>query len=118
MNFENELLNCSRHVDSGDPPEVPPGERYLDSTLVRNPSITFIRFAIIHVKFYPFQPVVTKDLIAQCDSIAKQLDNKYGKKKRYKYEYFKGDRSEVFKMLTSNVSLTVQLLDELRKEPK
>lgn len=96
MEFENEILNCSKHVNLENPPQVPSGERYLDSTL----------------------PVVTKKLIAKCDLIAKQLNAKFGKRKRYKHEYFKGDRSEVFKMLTSNVSLTVQLLDELRKEPK
>ncbi|XP_012264034.2 N-acetylglucosamine-1-phosphotransferase subunits alpha/beta isoform X2 [Athalia rosae] len=96
MQFENEILNCSKFVDLTYAPQTPPGERYLDSTL----------------------PVVTKKLISMCDSIAKQLHVKFSKRKRYKHEYFKGDRSEVFRMLTSNVSLTVQLLDELRKEPK
>ncbi|XP_015515285.2 N-acetylglucosamine-1-phosphotransferase subunits alpha/beta isoform X1 [Neodiprion lecontei] len=96
MEFENQISNCSKYIDVSNAPQPPPGERYLDSTL----------------------PVVTKKLIAKCDSIAKKLLAKFGTRKRYKHEHFKGDRSEVFKMLTSNISVTVQFLDELRKEPK
>ncbi|XP_046742715.1 N-acetylglucosamine-1-phosphotransferase subunits alpha/beta isoform X2 [Diprion similis] len=96
MEFENQISNCSKYIDVSNAPQPPPGERYLDSTL----------------------PVVTKKLIAKCGSIAKKLHAKFGTRKRYKHEHFKGDRSEVFKMLTSNISVTVQFLDELRKEPK
>ncbi|XP_015586820.1 N-acetylglucosamine-1-phosphotransferase subunits alpha/beta [Cephus cinctus] len=96
VEFENIISNCSHNIELIETVESPSGERYLDSTL----------------------PVVTKELILKCNTISKRLNAKFGKNRRYKYEIIKAGRNEIFEMLTSNVSLTVQLLDEIRRDPK
>ncbi|XP_011302956.1 N-acetylglucosamine-1-phosphotransferase subunits alpha/beta [Fopius arisanus] len=96
LQFENSIKNCSEKMKLESPPEVPPGERYLDSSL----------------------PIVTRELIIRCEIIAGNLRNQFGVRKRYQHEILKAGKNEIFEMLTSNVSLTVQILDEIRQEPK
>ncbi|XP_033222982.1 N-acetylglucosamine-1-phosphotransferase subunits alpha/beta [Belonocnema kinseyi] len=96
MDFENSITNCSRKVQIQETPSPPSGERYLDSTL----------------------PVVSKELVLKCDSISQKLQAKFGEQKRYKHEVVKAGKNEIFEMLTSNISMTVQILDEIRREPK
>ncbi|XP_012527636.1 N-acetylglucosamine-1-phosphotransferase subunits alpha/beta [Monomorium pharaonis] len=96
MEFESEIINCSRRLNVPEIVDVPPGERYLDSTL----------------------PIVSKELILNCKSVSKRMQSKFGTSSRYSHEIIKAGKNEIFEMLTSNVSLTVQLLDEIRKEPK
>ncbi|XP_043666200.1 N-acetylglucosamine-1-phosphotransferase subunits alpha/beta isoform X1 [Vespula pensylvanica] len=96
VEFENSIVNCSKYLKLTEDVKVPPGERYLDSML----------------------PVVSKELISNCDWVASKIKRKFGKSKRYKHEVIKAGKNEIFEMLTSNVSLTVQLLDEIRRDPK
>ncbi|XP_012270546.1 N-acetylglucosamine-1-phosphotransferase subunits alpha/beta isoform X2 [Orussus abietinus] len=96
LEFENIITNCSRNVIITETPEPPIGERYLDSTL----------------------PIVSRELILKCESIAKKIQSRFGKCRRYQYEIIKAGKNEIFEMLISNISLTVQLLDEIRREPK
>lgn len=53
-----------------------------------------------------------------CESVFRRMQSKFGKTSRYPHEIIKAGKNEIFEMLTSNVSLTVQLLDEIRKDPK
>lgn len=53
-----------------------------------------------------------------CESVFKRIQLKFGKSSRYPHEIIKAGKNEIFEMLTSNVSLTVQLLDEIRRDPK
>ncbi|XP_011645011.1 N-acetylglucosamine-1-phosphotransferase subunits alpha/beta [Pogonomyrmex barbatus] len=96
MEFESEIVNCSHRVNLPKVVNVPPGERYLDSTL----------------------PIVSKELILNCKSVSKKIQSKFGETSRYPHEIIKAGKNEIFEMLTSNISLTVQLLDEIRKDPK
>lgn len=64
------------------------------------------------------QPVVSKELILNCELISEKMSLKFGEKSQYPHEIIKAGKNEIFEMLTSNVSLTVQLLDEIRKDPK
>ncbi|XP_070153413.1 N-acetylglucosamine-1-phosphotransferase subunits alpha/beta isoform X2 [Polyergus mexicanus] len=96
MEFENAITNCSHDIILSQIIDVPPGERYLDSTL----------------------PVVSKELILNCKSVSKKMQSKFGESSRYPHEIIKAGKNEIFEMLISNVSLTVQLLDEIRREPK
>ncbi|XP_015117764.1 N-acetylglucosamine-1-phosphotransferase subunits alpha/beta [Diachasma alloeum] len=96
LKFENSIKNCSEKIKLDSMPEAPPGERYLDSSL----------------------PIVTRELIMKCETIAKKLRNQFGVKQRYQHEILKAGKNEIFEMLTSNVSMTVQILDEIRQEPK
>ncbi|XP_047346543.1 N-acetylglucosamine-1-phosphotransferase subunits alpha/beta isoform X2 [Vespa velutina] len=96
VEFENSITNCSKYLKLTENVKAPPGERYLDSTL----------------------PVVSKELISNCDWVASKIEARFGESKRYKHEVIKAGKNEIFEMLTSNVSLTVQLLDEIRRDPK
>ncbi|XP_017756705.1 PREDICTED: N-acetylglucosamine-1-phosphotransferase subunits alpha/beta [Eufriesea mexicana] len=96
VEFENAIMNCSNHVQVTEILNPPPGERYLDSSL----------------------PIVSKELIAKCEQISRKIEAKFGEEKVYPHEIIKAGKHEIFEMLTSNVSLTVQLLDEIRKDPK
>lgn len=57
-------------------------------------------------------------MIANCEQISRKIEAKFGEEKVYPHEIIKAGKHEIFEMLTSNVSLTVQLLDEIRKDPK
>lgn len=46
------------------------------------------------------------------------MRSRFGVSSRYPHEIIKAGKNEIFEMLTSNVSLTVQLLDEIRRDPK
>ncbi|EFN86605.1 N-acetylglucosamine-1-phosphotransferase subunits alpha/beta, partial [Harpegnathos saltator] len=96
MEFESAITNCSRRANLPDIVDVPPGERYLDSTL----------------------PVVSRELISSCESVSRRMLSRFGVSSRYPHEVIKAGKNEIFEMLTSNVSLTVQLLDEIRRDPK
>ncbi|KAL6433574.1 hypothetical protein ACFW04_006574 [Cataglyphis niger] len=97
MEFENAITNCSHDISlTSEIIDIPPGERYLDSTL----------------------PVVSKELILNCALVSKKMQSKFGESNRYPHEIIKAGKNEIFEMLTSNVSLTVQLLDEIRRKPK
>lgn len=96
VNFESAITNCSQKVQIENTPLPPPGERYLDSTL----------------------PIVSKELVIKCPSIVHKLEAKFGEIKRYNHEIVKAGKNEIFEMLTSNISMTVQILDEIRREPK
>lgn len=96
VDFENAIINCSQRIELSTTIEAPSGERYLDSTL----------------------PIVTRELIIKCDAIASKIQNQFGVENRYHHEIVKAGKNEIFDMLTSNVSQTVQLLDEIRREPK
>ncbi|XP_034943289.1 N-acetylglucosamine-1-phosphotransferase subunits alpha/beta [Chelonus insularis] len=96
VDFENAITNCSRRIELASTPEPPSGERYLDSLL----------------------PVVSRELIIKCSAIARQIQSHFGTKNRYHHEIIKAGKNEIFEMLTSNVSQIVQLLDEIRREPK
>lgn len=96
MEFESAITNCSRRMNLQEIINVPLGERYLDSTL----------------------PIVSKDLILNCETISKRMQSKFGENSRYSHEIIKAGKNEIFEMLTSNVSLTVQLLDEIRRDSK
>ncbi|XP_017890690.1 N-acetylglucosamine-1-phosphotransferase subunits alpha/beta [Ceratina calcarata] len=96
VEFENAITNCSNHIKITEVPNPPLGERYLDSSL----------------------PTVSKELIAKCESISRRIETKFGEGKLYPHEVIKAGKNEVFEMLTSNVSLTVQILDEIRRDPK
>ncbi|XP_014476159.1 PREDICTED: N-acetylglucosamine-1-phosphotransferase subunits alpha/beta [Dinoponera quadriceps] len=96
MEFESAITNCSRRANLPETVRVPPGERYLDSTL----------------------PVVSKELISNCETVSRRMRSRFGVSSRYPHEVIKAGKNEIFEMLTSNVSLTVQLLDEIRRDPK
>ncbi|XP_019882815.2 N-acetylglucosamine-1-phosphotransferase subunits alpha/beta isoform X2 [Camponotus floridanus] len=96
MEFENAITNCSHDTVLSEIIDVPPGERYLDSTL----------------------PIVSKELILNCESVSRKMQSKFGESSRYPHEIIKAGKNEIFEMLTSNVSSTVQLLDEIRRDPK
>lgn len=96
MEFENAITNCSRNTVLSEIIDVPSGERYLDSTL----------------------PIVSKELILNCESVSRKMQSKFGESSRYPHEIVKAGKNEIFEMLTSNVSSTVQLLDEIRRDPK
>nr|XP_012153616.1 PREDICTED: N-acetylglucosamine-1-phosphotransferase subunits alpha/beta isoform X2 [Megachile rotundata] len=96
VEFENIITNCSNHINVAEISNPPPGERYLDSSL----------------------PIVSKELIASCEPISRKILAKFGEGKLYPHEIIKAGKNEIFEMLTSNVSLTVQLLDEIRRDPK
>jgi len=53
-----------------------------------------------------------------CESVSGRMRSKFGENSQYPHEIIKAGKNEIFEMLTSNVSLTVQLLDEIRKSPK
>ncbi|XP_076618477.1 N-acetylglucosamine-1-phosphate transferase subunits alpha and beta isoform X2 [Colletes latitarsis] len=96
VEFENAITNCSNHVKITEISNPPQGERYLDSSL----------------------PIVSKELIAKCESVSNKIEARFGEKKLYPHEIIRAGKNEIFEMLTSNVSLTVQLLDEIRRDPK
>ena len=96
VEFENTITNCSNHLSITEISNPPPGERYLDSSL----------------------PIVSKELIANCEPISRKIEARFGEGKLYPHEIIKAGKNEIFEMLTSNVSLTVQLLDEIRRDPK
>ncbi|KAK0167264.1 hypothetical protein PV327_004686 [Microctonus hyperodae] len=96
VDFENAITNCSSRIELLSTPVPPSGERYLDSTL----------------------PIVSRELIIKCDAIANKLQDEFGESDRYHHEIVKAGKNEIFEMLTSNVSQTVQLLDEIRRESK
>ncbi|XP_033190663.1 N-acetylglucosamine-1-phosphate transferase subunits alpha and beta [Bombus vancouverensis nearcticus] len=96
VEFENAITNCSNHIKVTKVLNPPPGERYLDSSL----------------------PIVTKELIAKCETVSRKIKDKFSQEKLYPHEIIKAGKNEIFEMLTSNVSLTVQLLDEIRRDPK
>ncbi|XP_076687150.1 N-acetylglucosamine-1-phosphate transferase subunits alpha and beta [Andrena cerasifolii] len=96
VEFENAITNCSNFMKISKISHPPVGERYLDSSL----------------------PIVSKELIANCESVSKTTETKFGERKLYPHEIIKAGKHEIFEMLTSNVSLTVQLLDEIRRDPK
>lgn len=135
MEFESAITNCSHRMNLPKIIDVPPGERYLDSTLVNiyiyiyetqmiymfYDCDTFKIMAKLHtiaVDYNSLQPVVSKELIVNCESISRRMQSKFGESSRYSHEIIKAGKNEIFEMLTSNVSLTVQLLDEIRKDPK
>ncbi|CAG0878998.1 unnamed protein product [Darwinula stevensoni] len=94
--FEDLILNCSKHL----PPEyfqgsTPAFERYLDSPL----------------------PTVSRNLILNCSPVVDQMLAKFGTKPRFKYQVM-GDEEATFHMISSNVSLVVRQLDEMRRNPK
>ncbi|XP_066593721.1 N-acetylglucosamine-1-phosphotransferase subunits alpha/beta isoform X2 [Prorops nasuta] len=95
VEFENVITNCSQNIKLPKVIETPPGERYIDSVL----------------------PTISKELIEKCETIAEKIHDKFGERKRYQHEIKKAGKIEIFEMLTSNVSLTVQLLDEIRRDP-
>lgn len=64
------------------------------------------------------QPVVSKELISNCESVSRRMQSKFGENSRYPHQIIKAGKNEIFEMLTSNISLTVQLLDEIRRDPK
>lgn len=70
------------------------------------------------INFIFLQPIVSKELIAKCESISRKIEAKFGEEKLYPHEITKAGKNEIFEMLTSNISLTVQLLDEIRRDPK
>ncbi|XP_031784981.1 N-acetylglucosamine-1-phosphotransferase subunits alpha/beta [Nasonia vitripennis] len=98
VDFGNAIHNCSRRIDLSGittlPP--PPGERYLDSTL----------------------PIVTRELILRCDTVVNRIRSKFGRLDKYPHKIIEAGKDEIFEMLTSNVSTTVRLLDEIRSDPK
>ncbi|XP_043273612.1 N-acetylglucosamine-1-phosphotransferase subunits alpha/beta [Venturia canescens] len=94
--FESVITNCSSQIELVVIPDPPSGERYLDSTL----------------------PTVSKELIIKCQPIANRLLKKFSDRRRYSHEIVKAIKNEIFEMLTSNISATVQILDEIRREPK
>lgn len=95
IDFESIILNCSRNIKLDDVNDVPSGERYLDSTL----------------------PIVTRNLINKCTGIVDKI-KKFGEISKYHHEIIKAGKNEIFEMLTSNVSHTVQILDNIRRQPK
>ncbi|XP_058800867.1 N-acetylglucosamine-1-phosphotransferase subunits alpha/beta [Phymastichus coffea] len=98
VDFENAISNCSRYIDYQDisTPLPPPGERYLDSKL----------------------PVVSRELILKCSPIVNRIRAKFGKVAQYSHRVLDAGKDETFEMLTSNVSTTVRILDEIRSDPK
>ncbi|XP_076754530.1 N-acetylglucosamine-1-phosphate transferase subunits alpha and beta [Xylocopa sonorina] len=96
IEFENAITNCSNHIKVTEVLNPPLGERYLDSSL----------------------PIVSKELIAKCESVSRKIETRFSEEKLYPHEIIKAGKNEIFEMLTSNVSLTVQLLDEIRRDPK
>lgn len=57
-------------------------------------------------------------MIAKCETVSRKIKDKFSQEKLYPHEIIKAGKNEIFEMLTSNVSLTVQLLDEIRRDPK
>ncbi|XP_014209728.1 N-acetylglucosamine-1-phosphotransferase subunits alpha/beta [Copidosoma floridanum] len=99
VDFENAIINCSRHIDlrsvsTQQPP--PSGERYLDSTL----------------------PIVRRELILKCDAIINRIRSKFGQRNKYLHKVINAGKDETFEMLTSNVSTTVKVFDRIRSNPK
>lgn len=120
MEFENAITNCSHNIVLSEIIDVPPGERYLDSILVSIEHFKVIAHAAnkIAIFLYFLQPIVSKELILNCESVSRKMQSKFGKSSRYPHEIIKAGKHEIFEMLTSNVSSTVQLLDEIRRDPK
>lgn len=131
MEFESEITNCSRRANLPVIVDVPPGERYLDSTLVSVEDGVVAMLTIDTViplcgcvrncknpLLFSLQPVVSKKLISNCESVSRRMLSRFGVSSRYPHEVIKAGKNEIFEMLTSNVSLTVQLLDEIRRDPK
>ncbi|KAJ8668162.1 hypothetical protein QAD02_009825 [Eretmocerus hayati] len=97
VEFERAIINCSQHIKSSDDQIHPPaGERYLDSTL----------------------PVVTRNLILNCEGIISKVQPKFGRLEKYSHKIVEAGKNEIFEMLTSNVTTTVRLLDGIRRDPK
>ncbi|XP_068087207.1 N-acetylglucosamine-1-phosphotransferase subunits alpha/beta [Anabrus simplex] len=97
IQFEEEVCNCSRNSPSMSVVATPPYERYQDSKL----------------------PVVSKELILNCEPISSILKEKFAQSRKYKTEVVKEKYQDVtFKMLNSNLSQLITLLDDVRKEPK
>lgn len=68
--------------------------------------------------FYCFQPLVTKELVCKCGAIIEKIRSKFGYAGKYPYKIVDATKDTYFEMLTSNISSTVRLLDEIRKEPR
>lgn len=129
VDFENAIINCSRSIDLRDTPTSPPpaGERYLDSTLVRDLFFFFIllREFVREQKSYSpssfflsSQPIVSRELILRCDAIVGRIHAKFGVHEKYPHKIIEAGKDDIFEMLTSNVSTTVRILDEIRSDPK
>lgn len=97
VRFEEQIINCSLHTESEHHVATPLYERYQDSKL----------------------PVVSKLLISNCGPIKNALLEKFGTCKKYQTEIVKDkNQATTFKMLSSNLSQLVVLLDEIRRDPK
>ncbi|KAK7868002.1 hypothetical protein R5R35_010176 [Gryllus longicercus] len=97
VQFEDQICNCSLHSPQETPISTPPYERYQDSKL----------------------PVVSKMLISNCEPIKLSLLEKFGSHKKYQTEVVKEKNQAVtFKMLSSNLSQLIVMLDEVRRDPK
>lgn len=97
--FEDIFKNCSTNLidESLEPASTLVYERYENSDI----------------------PTVTKKLILDCKPILKILESNFGNIPKYKYHINpKTGIHSNFKMLTSNVSQVVDVLDQLRKTPK
>jgi Ca2+-binding EF-hand superfamily protein len=61
--------------------------------------------------------LVTEDFMMQCKPLLDKLSSRRAKEKKYKFEEL-SDNDIGFKMVNENVSLLVDHLDDLRREPK
>lgn len=69
--------------------------------------------------FNTTQPRITKELVLNCDGLSKVLLRKLKSNVKYKFEVnTKPYKYSNFKMLTSNVSQVVDVLDSLRRSPR
>lgn len=96
--FEDNFKNCSKYlIDLSEPVSTIIYERYENSDI----------------------PTITRNLVINCKPILKILEINFGNKPKYKFHInSKTGMHSNFKMLTSNVTQVVDVLDELRRTPK
>lgn len=96
--FEDNFKNCSKQlIDLTEPATTLIYERYENSN----------------------NPTITKNLVINCKEILNLLEINFGNKPKYKFHInSKTGMDSNFKMLTSNVSQVVDVLDQLRRTPK
>ena len=63
------------------------------------------------------QPVVSKMLVLRCPELAERLKI-FEVSKKYKYKIESSENAVHFKMISSNVSIVVGQLEDIRRNPR
>lgn len=78
--------------------------------------VAFVCLVFILSLLFPWQPTVSLELMLKCEPLTLLL-HKLEKIKKYKYSHLSDDAIH-FKMVTSNVSIVIHMLDEVRKNKR